>query len=205
MLYYERKLKKQGYNLVIGVDEAGRGPLAGPVVAAAVVLKTASFKNRIDDSKKLTSLQREKAFSEIVQKSVFGIGVINEKIIDRLNILVATHRAMEAAILTLLDKLKDRPKKRIHIIVDGNNIELGIKLPFTQIIRGDSRSKTIACASILAKVIRDRIMSLYDKLYPEYGFLQHKGYPTREHRLLVKKFGPCAIHRKSFLECIKNI
>ncbi len=190
--------------MIIGVDEAGRGPLAGPVVAAAVALKTASFKNRIDDSKKLTSSQREKAFSEIIQKSVFGIGVINEKIIDRLNILVATRRAMEAAILTLLDKLKKSPKKHIHIIVDGN-VNLDINLPFTKIIKGDSKSKTIACASILAKVIRDRIMSLYDELYPQYGFWQHKGYPTKRHRLLVKRFGPSTIHRKSFLACINNI
>lgn len=204
MLYYERKLKKSGYDLIIGVDEAGRGPLAGPVVAAAVVLKTASFKNRIDDSKKLTALQRERAFSEIIQKSVFGIGVINEKIIDRLNILVATRRAMEAAILILLDKLKKSPKSRIHIIVDGN-INLDVSLPFTKIIKGDAKSKTIACASILAKVIRDRIMSLYDKLYPQYGFLEHKGYPTIRHRLLVKKFGPSTIHRKTFLACINNI
>lgn len=111
---------------------------------------------------------------------------------------------MEAAILTLMDKLKKSPKRRIHIIVDGN-VNLDINLPFTNIIRGDSKSKTIACASILAKVIRDRIMSLYDELYPQYGFLQHKGYPTKRHRLLVKRFGPSTIHRKSFLACINNI
>jgi len=204
VLYYERKLKKQGYNVVIGVDEAGRGPLAGPVVAAAVVLKNRSFKNRIDDSKKLTALQREKAFSEIIQKSVFGVGVISEKIIDSLNILVATRRAMEAAILTLVDKLKDAHQKRIHVIIDGN-MGLDISLPFTTIIKGDAKSKTIACASIVAKVTRDRIMSLYDKLYPQYGFWQHKGYPTKQHRLLIKKFGPSTIHRKSFLGCINNI
>lgn len=190
--------------MIIGVDEAGRGPLAGPVVAAAVTLKTASFKNRIDDSKKLTSLQREKAFPEIIQKSVFGIGVINEKIIDRLNISVATRRAMEAAILTLLDKLKKSPRKHIHIIVDGN-INLDINFPFTKIIKGDSKSKTIACASILAKVTRDRIMYLYDKLYPEYGFSQHKGYPTKRHKGLLKRFGPSIIHRKSFSPCMNNI
>jgi ribonuclease HII len=204
VLYYERKLKKRGYNLIIGVDEAGRGPLAGPVVAAAVALKTTSFKNRIDDSKKLTSDQREKAFLEIVQKSVLGIGVINQKIIDHLNILVATRQAMKAAILSLVNKLKRVPQGRIHIIVDGN-VALDIDLPFTNIIRGDSKSKTIACASIVAKVIRDRIMSLYDKMYPQYGFLQHKGYPTKKHRLLVKRFGPSTIHRKTFLGCINNI
>lgn len=204
MLYYERKLRKKGFDLIIGVDEAGRGPLAGPVVAAAVTLRDKSFKNRIDDSKKLTALQREKAFSEIIRKSVFGVGVISEKIIDNLNILVATRRAMEAAILILLDKLKDTPKRRIHVIIDGN-MGLDISLPFTAIIKGDGKSRTIACASIVAKVIRDRIMSLYDKLYPQYAFLQHKGYPTKQHRLLIKKFGPSAIHRKTFLRCVNNI
>ncbi len=204
MLYYERKLKKRGYDLIIGVDEAGRGPLAGPVVAAAVTLRTVSFKNRIDDSKKLTASQREKAFSEIIQKSVFGVGVINEKIIDNLNILVATRRAMEAAVFALVDKLKDTPNKRIHVIIDGNT-GLDINLPFTTIIKGDAKSKTIACASIIAKVIRDRIMSVYDKVYPQYGFLQHKGYPTKQHRRLIKRFGPSKIHRKTFLGCVNNI
>ncbi len=204
MLYYERKLEKKGYDLIIGVDEAGRGPLAGPVVAAAVALRTKSFKNRIDDSKKLTASQREKAFSEIIQKSVFGVGVISEKIIDNLNILVATRRAMEAAVLALVDKLKNARRKRIHIIIDGN-MGLDIGFPFTTIIKGDAKSKSIACASIIAKVIRDRIMSLYDKMYPQYGFLQHKGYPTKQHRLLIKRFGPSVIHRKSFLGCIDNI
>jgi ribonuclease HII len=204
VFYYERKLKKRGYNLIIGVDEAGRGPLAGPVVAAAVALKSKSFKNRIDDSKKLTSIQREKAFSEIIQKSVFGIGVISEKIIDNFNILMATRRAMEVAVLGLINKLKKTSPKRIHIIVDGN-VDLNLDFPLTKVIKGDSKSKTIACASILAKVMRDRIMSLYDKLYPEYGFLQHKGYPTKKHRLLIKRFGPSLIHRKSFLGCVNRI
>lgn len=179
------------------MDEAGRGPLAGPVLAAAVTLKTARFKNRIDDSKKLTPHQREKAFMEIINKSVFGIGIINEKIVDHLNILVATRMAMEQAVSALIDKLKPKPKQHIHILVDGN-VKLDIDLPFTNIIRGDSKSKSIACASILAKVIRDRIMSLYDKVYPKYGFLQHKGYATKMHRIALKRLGPSAIHRKSF-------
>lgn len=197
MLYYERKFKRQGYNLIIGVDEAGRGPLAGPVVAAAVALKTVYFKNRIDDSKKLTSSQREKAYQEIIQKSVFGIGIINEKIIDSLNILAATCKAMEAAIQAALGKLKRVPQKDIYVIVDGD-MSLDIKLPFTSIIEGDSKSKSIACASILAKVTRDRIMALYDKMYPQYGFLKHKGYPTKAHRLALEKFGPSIIHRTTF-------
>jgi len=197
VLYYENKLKKKGYNLIIGVDEVGRGPLAGPVAAAAVTLKTVYFKNRIDDSKKLSSSQREHAFGEIIHKSVFGIGIINERVIDRLNIAVATRMAMEQAISGLIAKLKPDYRPRIHILVDGN-IKLDIDLPFTGIIKGDSKSKSIACASILAKVIRDRIMSLYDKIYPQYGFLKHKGYPTKEHRTALKKFGPSLIHRTSF-------
>ena len=196
MLYFEKKLKAKGFGLVIGVDEAGRGPLAGPVVAAAVVLKAGRFSNRIDDSKKLTPASREKAFLEILKKSSFGIGVINEQVIDRVNIHVATRLAMEEAVYSLLDKIRPK-KKRMHIIVDGN-MPLGPALPNTPIVKGDSRSKSIAAASILAKVTRDRIMSIYDRVYPQYGFLKHKGYPTRRHRALIKQFGPSPIHRKSF-------
>jgi ribonuclease HII len=197
LLYYENKFRRKGYNLIIGVDEVGRGPLAGPVAAAAVTLKTVRFKNRIDDSKKLTKLQREQAFREIVNKSVFGIGIVNERVIDRVNIAVATRMAMEQAISGLLNKLGNYQSKRIHILVDGNiNLEVG--LPSIAIIKGDAKSKSIACASILAKVIRDRIMVWYDKLYPQYGFLKHKGYPTKQHRFALKKFGPSLIHRYSF-------
>lgn len=197
MLYYERKLKKQGYNFIIGVDEAGRGPLAGPVVAAAVALNTYSFKNRIDDSKKLTFKARERAFLEIIDKSVFGLGIVNEKIIDRINILEATRIAMEEAVSSLLDKLTSHKNKRIHIIVDGN-VAVDTGFPYTNIIKGDAKSKSIASASILAKVTRDRIMMLYDKTYPGYGFIKHKGYPTEEHRKILSRLGPSLIHRKSF-------
>jgi ribonuclease HII len=214
MLYYERKLKKQGYDFIIGVDEAGRGPLAGPVVAAAVALKKSRFKNRIDDSKKLNPAAREKAFGEITAKSNFGIGIISEKIIDRVNILEATRLAMQQAIASLVTKLTPAERKRIHpalsskknkklrkggvhVIVDGN-ITLNTAYPYTAIVKGDAKSKSIASASILAKVTRDRIMSLYDKIYPQYGFSRHKGYPTRAHRRNLKKFGPSLIHRESF-------
>jgi ribonuclease HII len=195
-VYYENKFRGKGFALIIGVDEAGRGPLAGPVVAAAVALKEQSFVNRIDDSKKLSPLQREKAFPEIVDKSTFGIGIVDEKIIDRINILEGTRLAMEKAIGQLLSKLKYN-KRRIHILVDGD-VKLISDYPFSNIIKGDAKSRSIAAASIIAKVTRDRIMSLYDKLYPEYGFSQHKGYPTKTHRLALKRFGPSVIHRKSF-------
>lgn len=196
MLYHERRLKKKGFNLIIGVDEAGRGPLAGPVVAAAVTLKTYRFKNRIDDSKKLTPVARERAFPEIINKSLFGIGIVDEKIIDRINILRATGIAMEQAVASLVDKVAHL-KKNICVIVDGN-MNLDIAFPYKKIIKGDSKSLSIASASILAKVTRDRIMELYDKMYPKYRFYKHKGYPTKEHRAILKKIGPCLIHRKSF-------
>ena len=197
MLYYEQKFKKTGKNLIIGIDEAGRGPLAGPVVAAAVWLKTFSFRNRIDDSKKLSASQREKAFLEIIDKSVFGIGIINEKVIDRVNILVATQLAMEKATDELLSKVIALPAKQIQLLVDGP-VKLNFCLPIANIIRGDGKSKSIASASIIAKVTRDRIMALYDKIFPQYGFIRHKGYPTKAHRNAIKKFGSSIIHRMSF-------
>lgn len=197
MLYFERKLRKEGCDFVIGVDEAGRGPLAGPIVAAAVALKRRAFKNRIDDSKKLTPRGRDKAFSEIVKKTDFGIGIVSEKVIDRLNIAVANCLAMEQAIDSLVKKIKPPKAKSIHIIVDGN-LSLRTKFPYTNIIKGDSRSKSIACASILAKVTRDRIMDLYHGLYPEYRFNKHKGYGTKEHIDIIKRIGPSRIHRRSF-------
>jgi len=196
VLYFEHKLKKQGIKCVIGVDEAGRGPLAGPVVAAAVLLKANRFRNRIDDSKKLTPLARERAFFEIIDKCVFGVGIVNEKAIDRINILQATRLAMEQAVAVLLDKL-GRRRGSIHIIVDGN-MGLDTGYASTPIINGDARSKSIASASILAKVIRDQIMDFYDGVYPGYGFIKHKGYPTRAHVGAIRRLGVSPIHRKSF-------
>lgn len=197
MLYYERKLKAQGFKVIIGIDEAGRGPLAGPVVAAAVVLNSTRFKNRIDDSKKLTPLSREKAFAEIIRKSVFGIGIVSEAVIDRVNILQASRMAMEQALSYVTRKIKSRKNRSIHVIVDGN-MNLNIDFAFTSIIGGDAKSLSIASASIIAKVTRDRIMNFYDKTYPQYNFKQHKGYPTKEHRNILKEIGPSPIHRKSF-------
>lgn len=204
MLYYEKKFKERGYDFIVGVDEAGRGPLAGPVVAAAVILGTSRFKNRIDDSKRLTPLQREKAFAEITRTSLFGIGIVSEQVIERLNILNATRIAMENALSELKGKLRAPKDRRIHVLVDGN-MKINAPWPYTAIIAGDTKSKSIASASIVAKVARDRIMSIYDKIYPQYGFLQHKGYGTRMHMAALKNFGPCAIHRAGFLKCLDRI
>jgi ribonuclease HII len=197
VLYYEKKFKSRGCDVIIGVDEVGRGSLAGPVLSAAVTLRTFSFTNRIDDSKKLTPRQREKAFFEIIDKSVFAVGIVNAAEIDRLNILVATRLSMEEAVSSLIGKLAAREKRKIHVLIDGN-VGLNIPHPFTTIVRGDSRSKSIACASIVAKVIRDRIMCLYHRSYPRYGFEDHKGYGTERHMRAIKKFGPSEIHRKTF-------
>lgn len=201
MLYYESKFKKKGYNFIIGVDEAGRGPLAGPVVAAAVALKTTRFKNRIDDSKKLTARQREKAYGEIIAKSFFGLGIVNEKTIDARNILRATREAMERAVRGLVENLRQAKQKtnKPYILVDGN-MTLRIQYPFTSIIKGDAKSKSIASASIVAKVTRDRIMHKYHRLFPQYNFLKHKGYPTKEHRQAIRRFGLSSVHRKTFCD-----
>lgn len=198
MLYYEKKAKDKGYSFVIGVDEAGRGPLAGPVVAAAVKLKKTKFRNYINDSKKLTALEREKAFVEIYQKSMVGLGILNETAIDAMNILHATKFAMEQAVTNLIHLSKKKiAKSKVIVLVDGN-IPLDIPFRLKSVIRGDSKSLSIASASIVAKVIRDRIMSIYDKIYPEYNFRQHKGYGTRGHFKAIKRHGVCLIHRKTF-------
>lgn len=197
MFYYENKLKSEGFDFIVGIDEAGRGPLAGPVVASAVVILENNFENRIDDSKKLSSLQRDKAYLEIVSKTVFGLGIVDEKVIDRINILQATRLAMKDAVTALLNKTKSSLNKKIHLLIDGD-IALDFDFPYTSIIKGDSKSKSIASASILAKVTRDKLMDEYDKIYPQYGFIQHKGYPTKGHKLAIKKFGFCNIHRTTF-------
>ncbi len=197
MLYYESKFQRAGKDLIIGIDEAGRGPLAGPVAAAAVWLKTYSFQNRIDDSKKLTHIQRENAFLEITAKSVFGIGLVNEKVIDRVNILVATQMAMKKAAEELFSRIDLFPTKQVQLLVDGP-VKLDLSFTIANIIRGDAKSLSIAAASIIAKITRDRIMNIYDKIYPQYGFARHKGYPTEVHRAALKDFGSSLIHRKSF-------
>lgn len=190
MLYHERKLTRQGKRQIAGVDEAGRGPLAGPVVAAAVILRDFKFRNRIADSKALTRLSRERAYEEILRKADVGIGIVGEKDIDKINILRASLHAMKLAVYDL----GVRPD---YLLIDGN-IHPELPHPKTTIIDGESHSISIACASIIAKVTRDFIMSYYDILYPEYGFARHKGYGTKLHFLAIRRFGPSPIHRRSF-------
>lgn len=202
MLRYEKELQNKGFDLVIGVDEAGRGPLAGPVVAAAVLLKDFNFSNRIDDSKKLTPLARKKAFFEIKNKSIYAISAVSHLKIDRINILEATVAAMQDAVGKLLKQLKPGQLKRSFVLVDGV-MRLNLSLPYQCIISGDAKSLSIAASSILAKVHRDMIMDGYHKKYPQYGFISNKGYPTEFHRRVLREIGPAAIHRKSFLRCLE--
>lgn len=204
MLRYERKFKLKGYDLIIGVDEAGRGPLAGPVVAAAVLLKDFHFYHRVDDSKKLSPAKRRDAFFEIKNKSMFSIAAVGHRQIDRINILQATILAMQKAIRQLSDQLTSRELKRTFVLIDGN-MRLKLDLPYLSIVGGDGKSLSIAAASILAKVRRDQLMTAYHKIYPQYEFIKHKGYPTARHRAILQEQGPSAIHRKSFLRCLREI
>ena len=198
MLRYERRLKLKGFDYIIGVDEAGRGPLAGPVVAAAVCLKDFRFIHRIDDSKKLSPAKREAAFFEIKSKSLYAMAIVGHKKIDQINILQATILAMQLAISRLAKQLNAEELKRAFVLIDGN-MRLKLDLPYQSIVRGDGKSLSIAAASILAKVRRDQLMVAYHKIYPQYEFIKHKGYPTQLHRSILNKIGPVAIHRKSFL------
>jgi ribonuclease HII len=182
---------------VCGVDEAGRGPLAGPVTAAAVILKTLNFSICPNDSKKLVPKQRELLFKEIVQNALcFKVSVIDPQEIIKTNILRASLEAMRRSV----KGLKFEPAV---ILVDGNQKIPGIENQKT-LVRGDSLSVSIACASILAKVVRDKIMIRYDKLFPEYDFKSHKGYGTKKHLELIKKYGPCPIHRTTFRGVLQN-
>jgi ribonuclease HII len=204
VLRYERKLKAKGYDLIIGVDEAGRGPLAGPVVAAAVWLRDFRFMYRIDDSKKLTPAQRKNAFLEIKSKSLYAIAAVNHIKIDQINILQATILAMQKAIAELAKQLTRQELKRVFVLIDGN-MRFKLNLPYQSIVGGDGKSLSIAAASILAKERRDQIMAAFHKIYPQYEFIKHKGYPTQLHRNILKEKGPIAIHRKSFLRCCQEI
>ena len=190
----ENKLYEKNIKLICGIDEAGRGPLAGPVVVGAVILPENSFIEGVNDSKKVSEKKREKLYEEIVKKSIdYSVGIVDQKNIDEINILNATKLGVKLA----LEGLKQKPE---IIMVDAlNNIDtLGI--PYISVIKGDAKNYCIAAASIIAKVTRDRIMREWDEVYPAYGFAKHKGYGTAEHIRIIKEIGPCILHRKSFIK-----
>ena len=191
MLSYEQELYKKGIKLIAGTDEVGRGPLVGPVVAAAVILPENYFLEGIDDSKKLTEKKREKYF-DIINKDAIavGIGMVDAKTIDEINILEASRLAMKKAI----ESLKIKPE---HILSDAMKLD-NQDIPYTDIIHGDALSESIAAASIIAKVTRDRMMYDLDKEHPEYGFAKHKGYPTKLHLENLEKYGVLDNYRFSY-------
>ncbi len=196
---FEKKAKAQGFHLIIGIDEAGRGPLAGPVVAAAVLLRKSQFSSPINDSKKLSPKNRERAFHEIQKKAYVGVGIMSETVIDRCNILQSTFLAMQRAVEQLMSRIPEPVNaNQVCLLVDGNRFKSSLPYAYQTIIQGDQKVLSIMCASIVAKVTRDRILNIYDRIFPHYGFKRHKGYPTEEHRRILSQRGPCDIHRKTF-------
>lgn len=189
-LAFELAASSQGYKRIVGVDEAGRGPLAGPVVAAVCHLKEGVTIEGLNDSKKLSPLVRSALFEEILLKADYGVGIVSHQWIDQINILQATHRAMRLAV----QNLSIPPD---YILVDGRPVEFD-GIVSQNLIKGDARCLSIAAASIIAKVIRDRIMKRYHLLYPEYQYEKHKGYGTIGHRKLLQELGPSPIQRTSF-------
>jgi len=196
MLEIEKSLYDKGYTAVAGVDEAGRGPLCGPVFAAAVIFPKDFFCEDINDSKKLSAKKREKLYDIIIENAAaYNICQTDEKTIDEINILKATHLTMCAAV----NGLSVKPD---YVIIDGNSISGMDNIPYSTIIKGDTKSMSIAAASILAKVSRDRQMIELSDKYPEYNFAKNKGYGTKEHCEALIKYGPCEIHRKTFIKKI---
>ncbi|OGN63979.1 MAG: ribonuclease HII [Chlamydiae bacterium RIFCSPHIGHO2_12_FULL_49_9] len=188
----EKRLKSEGFQKIAGIDEAGRGPLAGPVVAAACILPDDALFEHLNDSKQLTPEEREILFAQITNNPnvVYGIGIIDEKTVDRVNILQATFLAMHKAVAAL-------PIKPDYLLIDGSQLPI-FDIPTEALVRGDSLSVSVAAASVLAKVTRDRLLEKLDADYPQYGFKQHKGYATQQHLDAILRHGPCPIHRKSF-------
>lgn len=190
MSHHERKARQMGYHLIAGIDEVGRGPLAGPVVSAAVILPENHYILGLNDSKKLTINRRNQLYQQIMDKAVaVGIGMISAKEIDEVNILEATKKSM----LTALQNLQVRPD---FLLIDA--VQLNSIYPESSIVKGDMNSVSIAAASIIAKVTRDQLMTDYETQYPGYGFQEHKGYGTKRHLEAVRQLGPCPIHRISF-------
>ncbi len=189
--YFEKEATQKGCRDIAGIDEAGRGPLAGPVVSAAVILPLSFSDPEITDSKKLTAKKRDRLYQKIYDRAVaVGIGIVDPVEIDRINILQASLLAMAMAV----DNLDPQPD---HLLIDGN-FPIPSKLPQQPIPKGDTLSISIAAASIVAKVSRDRLMQIYHHYYPQFNFPKHKGYPTRAHKAAIRKFGFSPIHRRSF-------
>jgi ribonuclease HII len=188
---YEKLAYLEGYRCIAGVDEAGRGPLAGPVVAAAVIFPSEFRNKEINDSKKLSAAQRENLYNIIKNEAIsVGVGVVESDVIDQINILRASLQAMSEAVQEL-DTSPD------YLLVDGLH-RVPLPAPQKPIVKGDALSISIAAASIIAKVSRDRIMEMYHRQFPQYNFIRNKGYGTEEHRIALKEFGMCKIHRRSF-------
>ena len=199
MFEIEDSLQAKGYRYIVGIDEAGRGPLAGPVVASAVLLKNKKFTSRIADSKKMSPSRRDEAFHEIYENAYVGVGIMNETIIDEINILQATFQAMNNAVESLCAQVKEeRIRAELYLLIDGNQFVKDSPYSYLTVVDGDAKVFSIACASIIAKVTRDRILNMYDRIFPEYGFRSHKGYPTVSHKQAIRKHGLCLIHRRSF-------
>lgn len=190
MEQFEEDLAARGYRFLAGIDEAGRGPLAGPVVAAAVILPPGFHLPGLDDSKRLTPMKRERLFQGITDCAAVGVGIVSPAEIDQLNIFHATRRAMVLAVKRL-------PRQADFLLIDGN-APLPLPSPQWTIVKGDRRCASIAAASIVAKVTRDRIMIDLHQCHPQYNFHIHKGYPTRAHCEAIRVHGPCEAHRKSF-------
>ena len=194
----EEELYNSGANLICGIDEAGRGPLAGPVVVAAVIMPRNSMIEGVNDSKKVSEKKREKLYDLITDEAIaYGVGIIDQKEIDRINILNATKEGLTMAVKEL------NPKPDL-IIVDALSKIDTEEIPYKSIIKGDAKCYSIACASIIAKVTRDRIMRQWDEVYPQYGFIKHKGYGTAAHISAIKEYGLCPLHRLSFVKNIVN-
>ena len=188
----EQSVYKEGYKYICGIDEAGRGPLAGPVVVASAIMPADSMIEGVNDSKKVSEKKREKLFELITEQAIsYGVGIINQEEIDDINILNATKKG-------LTNSLKELKIKPDIILVDALRDIDTLNIPYRSVIKGDAKIYSIACASIIAKVTRDRIMKEWDNVYPQYGFISHKGYGTAKHIAAIKEFGLCPLHRKSF-------
>ena len=191
---HEDELRKKGFKTICGIDEAGRGPLAGPVVVASVIMPEESFIEGINDSKKISEKKREKLYDQIIEEAIsYSISIIGQEEIDEINILNATKKG-------LTDSLKELKVKPDLIIVDALAHIDTLGIPYESIIKGDAKCYSISAASILAKVTRDRIMREWAAIYPQYGFEQHKGYGTAKHISAIKEYGPCPIHRRTFIK-----